>query len=343
MTEEVASAGRVDAEVQQGSGGGRFHVHVGGAELLLLGGQVPQRQLGGELRPRRRSGDRDLPGEAAFRDTRPPRELRGTRDRQARDVQIERNGAIEQRRDRGPVTPAHQHLHQLSSGERRGHLGLRHDVALRLRAEFGLHLVLDGEGPLEREAVQAPDGDLVACRVHVERRIPRCSPQTRRQAHGAGTARRQEAGPGKSFKRKLRHGEICLDRTIQHAAQIRPIAERARQIEGNLRGERESRLAAQLDGAIERCRALLDEETGPRVHLLDRLRPQVVRLEGHSGPRGRQGPSGDDARVDHAAGALLLQRGQLRRLGQPREIELREPRLELDGRIGRLRGDGLDR
>ena len=110
-----------------------------------------------------------------------------------------------------------------------------------------------------------------------------------------------------------------------------------------MRVERESGLAAQLDGGVERRRALLDEETGPRVHLLDRLRPQVVRLEGHGGPRGRQGPSGDDARVDHAAGALLLQRGQLRRLGQPREIELREPRLELDGRIGRLRGDGLDR
>ena len=68
-----------------------------------------------------------------------------------------------------------------------------------------------------------------------------------------------------------------------------------------------------------------------------------MRLEGHGGPRGGQGPSGDDARVDHAADALLLQRGQLGRLGQSREIELREARLELDGRIGRLRGDGLDR
>src|SRR5256885_12782244 len=32
VTEEVASTGRVDADVQQGSGGARFHVHVGSAE-----------------------------------------------------------------------------------------------------------------------------------------------------------------------------------------------------------------------------------------------------------------------------------------------------------------------
>jgi len=98
-----------------------------------------------------------------------------------------------------------------------------------------------------------------------------------------------------------------------------------------------------LDGAVERSRALLDQESGPRVHLLDRLGAQAARLEGYGGPWGRQAPAGDDAGVDHPAGVLLLQGRQLRRLGQTREIELREAHLELDGLIGRLRGDGLHR
>ena len=191
--------------------------------------------------------------------------------------------------------------------------------------------------------MQVPDRDLVARRVQVQGRILRRPRQARGDVHGAATARRQEAGPGEPLQLKFRHGEICLDRTIEHAAQVRPLAERARQIEGNLCREGKSGLAVQLDGAVERGRALLDHESGPRIHLLDGLGAQIVRLDGHGCPWGRQAPAGDDASVDHAASALLLQGGQLCRLGQPGEVELRQPRLELDGRVGRLRSDGLYR
>src|SRR5207253_2092372 len=90
---------------------------------------------------------------------------------------------------------------------------------------------------------------------------------------------------------------------------------------------------------------------GVPPRLADSLTGPVLPGGGKPDRQSRASGSGDTARsgwsararVDDAAGALLLQSGQRRRLGQPGEIELREARLELDGRVGRLAGDGLDR
>ena len=75
--------------------------------------EIAQRELTCDLRTRGSSRDRNAPGEPPFGDGAAARELRSARDREAGNLQIERDGPVAPRGSsaimaghRGPTTPA---------------------------------------------------------------------------------------------------------------------------------------------------------------------------------------------------------------------------------------------
>src|SRR5581483_1988163 len=141
------------------------------SQLVVLRREVLERELPGELRTRRRAGEVDAPGDAPFGDGGPACELRCAGDGKPGDRKVQREGAIEERRDRLPVALSLRQLDQLRAGDRGGGIEARDDVALRLRAERGLDLVADAQLALEPEPVQPSDGDVLAAGVDRPRRV----------------------------------------------------------------------------------------------------------------------------------------------------------------------------
>ncbi len=263
--------------------------------------------------------------------------MRGARDGQPGDVQRQRDRAAEQRRD-GWVVPALDQLEQLATREGRLGIELRHHVLLRRRPKRELDAARDVHLALEAEAVQPAHGDGFARSAHGERRLRRGAAQPQRQADRALAPLRQEPRLGQPLQFEPRHRHVGLDRPLQRPAQVTRLAQSAQQIERRQRRDPQRRRALQRDVAVKGQLALLEEQAGPRVDLLDDLGSQAVRLEREGGARLPQRAGGDEVRANKTAQPLVLRGGNLRGGGERRQIDLVELGFELDGRaLGLLR------
>ena len=285
MTEEVAAARRIDAEVQQRASGIGLDVEIAGAEVLLPGRQILERQLPRQPRPRRRSGQRDAPGELSFRHRLPAGQLRRARDGQAGNLQRQRDRAIEQRRDRVRIVAPGRHLDQLRARKRGAGIQPRHHVALRLRADRQLDLIDDVQLSLETEPVQPPDGHVLARAVQMELRFCRRPAQPRAQAEDARAPLGKQARSRQPLELEPGDRDLGGEGALDRAAQVALLFHRPLQIERRLRGEAERRRAAQRDAAVERRFAPFQEHARLRVDVLDPVGADVLDVERECRPR----------------------------------------------------------
>ena len=320
--EEVAAAGRVDADVQQRAGRVRLHIQVGRAQVLVAGGDVLDGDLPHQPRLRGRAGQRDAAGELSLRHRAAPGELACARDGQARNLQRRGDRAVEQRRDGVGLAAARPQREELLAREREAGIEPRHHQILRLRAERQLDRVGDDQLALETEAMQAPDGDVLSSGIDLQRRVCDRAGQPHAEVHLARAALGKEARLRQPPELELRHRQFRLERPLQGGAQIRLVLEGALQVKRRLRGEAQRRRSAERDGAIDRGLALLEEQAQPRVDVLDLLRADVVRIDRQRRPRRTERAARDQVQVDQPVRALLLQLGDLRGLGELRQIDL---------------------
>ena len=282
MGEEGAAARRIDADVQEGERGGRFHIQVRVADLLLARQHVLDVEAAFEARLGGGSGQDEMPLEAALGGkVGLSRELRHPADDEAGDVENDIHGAAEERVERRPVAAAAHELHQLGAGNLEGGIRAHHGLAVGLRAQSELHLVVDGEVALEGEPVQLlADDDGLPVRGGDDLGRVGGARELHAQAELSGALRRKRSRAGQPVQGQPVHREGRLERASEDAREIRALLERAKQIQRDLRGEHRRRLARKGDRRIEGRAPFPEEEPGAYVHPPQLRSAEIVRIEG---------------------------------------------------------------
>src|SRR3954451_23842022 len=195
MSQEGSSAWWIYPDVQKRRVPVRLQIELGVPELLLPGEDVLHRHPALEPRARRRPGQLEMPFDPALcGNVGLSRQLRHPADDETGDVDRHGDRAIQDRLARLPIAATSQKLRHLRSGDGERGVRPRDRLAVRLRSQTELRLLVDGELRLERETVDLSGDDRLAPRRRDDLGRKGRSGDANVEADLAGAALREHPG-----------------------------------------------------------------------------------------------------------------------------------------------------